>query len=398
MKTLFICQEYNLNVPRSERVRALLKIWNDDLFQVLFFDNGSTDLSADRDHVLNLSWWDKVTLFRDFSNSRSSHIFVNKLVGFFCRIYESFVKMDKWEKYQDAIIRHVLRHRFDQVVISVAPFSNLLLCWKLRHFGFEGRIFLDIGDPLANNPALNKGKIKNLASYENTGIGCSDGLIVTNHGTSNYYYNQYNYAGKIFVLPNGFWTSDYSFPARSCCEYNEIKAIYAGALYENLRPIGPLLEVVKGLSDKMNLTLISNHQRDIDVSNIRFLPRMKADQLFNYYYEANLLIYIDNKSGIQTSSKLFELLSLGKPILFLYTFESENYLFAREFSWVFMVRNEVNEIRDCILNQLYRQKLDYLPLYDQIENKTWQEVAKVYRMVLTQPNEINYNTEGYNTV
>ena len=62
---------------------------------------------------------------------------------------------------------------------------------------------LDIGDPLADNPALDIHNRGWPYKYEAEGIQHADGLIVTNQYTKNYYLKQYNYSGQIAIIPNG---------------------------------------------------------------------------------------------------------------------------------------------------------------------------------------------------
>ena len=380
MKSLFICQEFKLNVPRSERVRAIAGSSGCENNVILYFDNCSKEPNLLSNHliVLHIGLFSKYTLFRDFCKKRSRFFLVNKFLGLVEKICNTSIKLDKWEFYHHQIVKSVVKGNFEQIIISVAPFSNLILCSEIRKGGYRGKLVLDIGDPLADNPALDIHNRVDLYKYEAEGIQHADGLIVTNQYTKNYYLKQYNYSGQIAIIPNGYWPSSGSFPLKLYLSYKRISAIYAGALYEKLRPIKPLLNVIKSYYDDMELVLISNHRPDFDANNIKYFPRMNHDELQGFYKRANLLVYIDNTTGIQTSSKLFELLSLGKPILFLYNFESENYLKAQKYPWVHFIRNEEIAISNFLTRDLLGKNIEYQPDYVDVKKYAWSETRTAY--------------------
>lgn len=361
-------------------MRAIAGSSGSDQNAILYFDNGSQASYSVSNNliVLQIDLFFKYTLFRDFCNKRSQFFLVNKFLGFVEKILTTSVKMDKWEIYHQQIVKSVLKENFEQIIISIAPFSNLKLCSEIRKGGYQGKIVLDIGDPLAGNLALDTNNQADLHKYEAEGLRYADSLLVTNQNTRNYYQTRYHFNGEVVVIPNGYWPYSSSFPFKINLTFEKISAIYAGALYEKLRPIRPLLNAIKSYPVDMELVLISNHRPELNAKNIKYYPRMNQVELQHYYEQANLLVYIDNAIGIQTSSKLFELLSLGKPILFLYSFQSENYLEAQKYSWVHFIRNEESAITNFLTRDLLGKHFEYQPDYSNVKIYSWGETKNAY--------------------
>ena len=321
MKILFICQEYQLNLPRSVRVKALCGYKSDHEVHVMHFISSSSDVDQRYTLPLNVPAFLKYTVFRDFCNTRSHVYLIDKMIGVLIRILLQFIKVDKWELLQKQILNKLDEHPFSHIIISVAPFSNYQLAQKIRAKGCTARLILDIGDPLSNNPALDKGMKVDLGQYESGGISAADSLMVTNKNTAAYFRDNFSFTKSISVLPNGFATSDRMFPSEVAIKFDVVRAIYAGAIYESLRPINPLLRVFNKMSPKAQIQVVSNLEPEITGENIKWMSRLPQNELVTHYEKSNLLIYIDNNRGIQTSSKIYELLALGLPILFVYTFE-----------------------------------------------------------------------------
>lgn len=385
MKILFICQELKLNVPRSIRVSELIKHGESNKVTTLFFDDraGEHDEGLFRRVSLTFGHFVKFVFFRDFFAKRTKYRIINKLVGAVNLFYKRFNILDNWTLSHSRIIDYIMRSDFDVVSVSIAPFSNFLLVEKLRKHGFKGQIALDIGDPLSYNSALNLSVEGVLKKIESTNIQLADKLIVTNSGTQNLYREVFNFRKPIAVLPNGFTRSELFYPDKITFSFEQkLVLVYAGAVYQNLRPIDPLLTVISECPDKVEITVIAAHKPNIESDNINWRGRMSNVELLGHYQTANTLVYIDNTSGIQTSSKIFELLALGKPILFLYSFESENYQFAKNFPWVIFIPNDETSILEFFKTADTLKPWDLIPDYAKLKSFEWENTAKNYFVFL----------------
>lgn len=381
MKILFICQELKLNVPRSIRVSELIRHGGSNKVTALFFDDhaGEHGEGPFRRVSLTFGHFVKFVFFRDFFDKRTKYSIINKLVGAVNLFYKRFNILDNWTLSHSKIIEYIMRYDFDVVSVSIAPFSNFLLVEKLRKHGFIGQIALDIGDPLSYNSALNLSVEGVLKKIESTNIQLADKLIVTNLGTQKLYRDVFNYRKPIAVLPNGFSGSVLFYPDKITFSFEQkLVLVYAGAVYQNLRPIDPLLTVISECPEKVEITVIAAHKPNIEADNIKWRGRMSNAELLGHYQTANTLVYIDNTSGIQTSSKIFELLALGKPILFLYSFESENYQFAKNFPWVIFIHNDETSILDFFKTADTLKPWELIPDYSKLKSFEWENMAKNY--------------------
>lgn len=366
-----------MNVPRSSRVQALYRYAAGNEVSLLYFDNTATNFQMSG-IAIKIPDFYRFTLFRDFCKSRSKYFLINKIVGLLVRLISQFIKVDKWEVLRQNILRSIDINEYTHIVISVAPFSNYSLSTKLKSAGFSGKVILDIGDPLSYNAALDAGLKVNLTDYETSGISAADALIVTNYKTASYFKDNLKFRKNVLVLPNGFHNNGNMFPQAVNINYDIIKGVYAGALYETLRPINPLLKAFQRLGDMAEVNVISSQMPSVKSDNIKWTERVSQEALIDYYNSANLLLYIDNNAGIQTSSKIFELIALGKPVLFLYNFESENFIFAKNFPWVHFVLNDEECIYLHLIEKLVRKTVNYSPDYRMVKKYEWKESGKIY--------------------
>ncbi len=187
MKILFICQEFQLNLPRSSRVKALCERKANHEVHVMHFKSSDSDIDRVSAMPLSVPIFLKYTVFRDFCDTRSQVYLIDKMVGVLVRILLNFIKVDKWEWLQNQILNKLDEHQFSHIIISVAPFSNYLLAQKIRSRGGSAKLILDIGDPLSNNPGLDKGIKVDLDRYEWEGISAADSLVVTNNNTAAFF-------------------------------------------------------------------------------------------------------------------------------------------------------------------------------------------------------------------
>ncbi|MBK8851340.1 MAG: hypothetical protein IPN73_14505 [Saprospiraceae bacterium] len=381
MKILFICQELKLNVPRSIRVSELISRGTTNKVTVLYFDDHAYENNDGQFRKVSLTFGNfmKFVFFRDFYKKRTNYTVINKLVGAVNLFYDRFNLLDNWTLSHSKIVEYLKKTDFDAISISIAPFSNFLLVPKLRKAGYKGQIVLDIGDPLSYNSALNISRDGVLKKTELSSIQLANKLIVTNSGTQKLYRDDFNFSKPIEVLPNGFTVNELFYPPKITFSFNQkLELVYAGAVYQTLRPIDPLLAAIKECSEDVEIVVIAAHKPNIEADNIKWHGRMSSAELIDYYRKANILIYIDNITGIQTSSKIFELLALGKPILFLYSFESENYLFAKNFPWVIFINNDEESIKAFFQSADTIKPLELIPDYTKLKTFEWDNMAKKY--------------------
>ncbi|MBK8698715.1 MAG: hypothetical protein IPN29_03945 [Saprospiraceae bacterium] len=381
MKVLFIAQSFDEGVPRNIRIREMFPFTGPMEIELLCFNgrHPRINMNTITIHRKDLTWFSSWFLHRDFSGKISANFIFRKFTGAVNRLYKMVNPLENWKWEQKQIVDFIHDGDFPIVVLMVAPFSNFMLADAIKNMGYCGKLVLDIGDPLYKNSAMPGAEDLIYQQIERKGLEASDALIVTNLATLDFYRNTFGYLNAIEVIPNGYKPFGNSGSDDIHFDFTAIKAIYAGAIYPKLRPVDPLLEAIQALQDqKVKLSLFSTGVKVPLCPSIFYSERVSSEELAISYDEANLLVYIDNNYGIQSSSKIYELLSLQKPILFLYTYESDNYRYCTQFPWVDFVRNEAGAIRSKLLSILGTKGNYSAANLDILAEYTWQNTARHY--------------------
>lgn len=294
-------------------------------------------------------------------------------------------------KLKREISKLVLKNDYKFVVSFVGPFSFLLIGSNIKRLKIKN--FVDLGDPLTFNSAMQNGLIRNflIDVYEKKTFKNIDTLIVTNNFTKQYYIEKYSSVfneNNIHIIPQGTDIPIQSTYIVKRCPKN-LKFIYAGQFYEKLRDPQFLFKTFRKLSDKaVVLTIygsisLRHFSDDIldNMTNIKFCGKITHEQLIKKYQINDVLVFIDNAFGIQQSGKIYELIVMKKPILFIYTNKkSESFNIIKGYKAVEYAFNDACSIEDAI-NRLIKnyQNYDYDYDYSQI---TWDYRAIVYKKAL----------------
>lgn len=287
--------------------------------------------------------------------------------------------------------RLTLKHNYKFIISFVGVLSFLLLGKTIKNLNI--RYIVDLGDPLTYNSANQKGCIGNflINKYEEKMFKYIDILIVTNNFTMKYYINKYGsiFSNKnVFVIPQG---TDILVKHRKIKKNNQnnFGLIYAGQFYEKLRDPNSLFEAVKSLMHlNINLDIyggisLKHFSDDIlnNETNIKYNGKISHDNLIKEYEISDVLVFIDNAYGIQQSGKIFELMAMKKPILFIYSNErSESFDITMGYDAIEYSINDVNSIKKAI-NKLKANYHNYKFNYDYTAI-TWDNRAEKYKNIL----------------
>ena len=240
----------------------------------------------------------------------------------------------------------------DFIICSMIPFSAGMMASELiqRPEWKHSKLVLDIGDPLAHN-AIKTKATKKAMKYENHILQSSELVVVTNVLTAEHYNKTYNIPiSKIQVIPQGVDLERFTNKKEIQKERNKIEFMYAGALYKNLRDPSNLFDVISRaeFNPKLEFTFFSevdNFIQNKTIKNINIKERVTQSELILSYQKADVLLIIDNAYGMQTSGKIYELLSFEKPILLIYSnIESLVYQEIKNFSNVYTCLNSKKEL------------------------------------------------------
>lgn len=304
-----------------------------------------------------------------------------QIARIFNKIVQSKSQHDIWDLQVSKAMKYIesINDEFDTLVLSIWPFSSYDLSSKLKEkYRDNIRIILDIGDPLAFNAASAYDGL-DVEAYERRALEGANALIVTNEATKLEFKDRYNLDCPIEVVPQGFDPLLFTRVKKSTTSKKSISIIYAGALYSELRPIQPFVEgMLDCKDDSINLT-ICGVSTGSNSNRITYLPRMSQEELVKYYHGSDILLFIDNSYGVQTPGKIYELLAIGKPILFLYKFESETYHIAKKFDQIIFVKNETDSIAH-ILDSIDDLLMSLSSNYP--DKHTWEQRAIKYKKAL----------------
>lgn len=253
---------------------------------------------------------------------------------------------------------------FEIVVASAFPFSTLAVSKKIKQSYPSIKFLYDIGDPFYGN--AKNGFIRNYFAkkYENYYLRFIDKLIVTNELTKKHYSETYGKSlteNNIAVIEQGI-KSDFIKnieTAFSLKEKKEITLTYAGQLYIKLREPFALYEAIKksNLTKKQStlyLLMLGSYNKyfikiQIAPIHIKYLGAVNQMEVFDIYLKSDIIVFIDNAFGMQTPGKIFELIAVGKPILFISNnLGSPASQIAKQFNHIFYSENNPNSIITCI--------------------------------------------------
>ncbi len=263
-------------------------------------------------------------------------------------------------------------------VVVVSPFTNYLLVpWLKKEFN-KARIVLDIGDPLYLNSARDNSDDYS-KGVEKKAVTVADAILVTNHPTKQFFTDMYNVPANIIsVVPQGVDVELIAAAKPADRKPTPHTLAYAGRFYKGLRWPAALFEALSGQST-YTLHLYGNGWGKPE-TNVVEHPKMPQDELFKQLHSHELLVFIDNDKGIQTSGKIYELLAFGKPLLFIKGSErSEAEDLAAQHKHVIFTENEPDAIRKALKEYEQRGVAENT---EPLMEYSWKARAELYKKAL----------------
>lgn len=249
------------------------------------------------------------------------------------------------------IIKSLLRSKkYDIIIVSVVPWTYYSLIPFLRK---NAPVILDVSDPLYKNAVIDNVQIgfERCKLLEQRVFNLVDKIIVMSEPLLELYATELNVEREKmrFVPPpiskkNVYKKDKYIYEFEN---QDVIKLLYAGTIYPGFRDENELVKAIKG-ENKFSLEIISRINKN-SLLNIKYSNWLPKEELFLQYDSSDILVFIDNFYGYQVPSKIFELLALQKPILFIYD-ERNLYLYniLKNQKGIFLVKNKASNIRQVI--------------------------------------------------
>jgi len=274
----------------------------------------------------------------------------------------------------------------DIIIASIVPFSNADFAYYLKGKYYQNaKVILDIGDPFVNNAASFSRDTERMVKYESGIARKADAIVVTNNPTKNHYLEYGIRLDRIKVIPQGALIPQGNIIARKATD--EIRMVYAGTFYPKLRESKFFVKAVNHLNISYFKIRFFGPEKNIGFRNtysdITFSPRIAQSRLYDEYAKADLLLYFDNAYGIQTSGKIYELLAIKKPILFIYS--NEESVVRKEliaYENVFFVRNTSKDL--ILALSTIREKINSLLCNYNVQDFSWENRSESFADLIGQ--------------
>lgn len=386
-KLLFFLRGYNLNAPHEIRMRYIIKhLSNDYDIDVLTFrypgDNSYEFVN--NMYILEYSFFSKI-IYRDIFFpvlNKVIYKYFFKTINYIAKkiIFPDFLALEK-NKILNKILSLHSKSKYSCIIGAAYPFTVFEIGKLLKIEMPDINWVLDMGDPFAKNSALClKGtKYIKASKYEENNLQYADGIVVTNSNTVLALQEQYKSlkSTKFFVIPQAVEILKVKNDIKK--ENSDIiRLIYAGIFYKNLREPFKLFSAMSFLGENFILDIYGQKNVYNDLSsNIKFNGSVKNELIFSEYENSDILVFIDNAYGVQTSGKIYELVSMKRPILFIYdNLDSPLKLLLSTYNFVFFTKNNTKDII-LTVNNIINDDSQLIYNYD-LESISWSNRAILY--------------------
>jgi glycosyltransferase involved in cell wall biosynthesis len=258
----------------------------------------------------------------------------------------------------------IKRHLFDlvgkiqpeTVIISTAPFTLMLLAGPLKRRFPEIRVVVDTGDPFRGDSSSYSRRLLHrlfAGKLERKCLTSTDLLVVPTAILKKHYLNSYEgiiAERKVQIVEIGISDIFNHIPNGRTDRNPPIRIVNAGRFYKSLRDPSELYRAVCQFPvGEVVLKVFGNIQDKYKppASDPRFFTggAISSEQLAHEYEQSDLVIFLDNARGVQVPGKLYELLSVNRPVLYIYRDSAApSYDLVKGQDGVVMVQNNHRDI------------------------------------------------------
>uniref|UniRef100_UPI004048E17F hypothetical protein n=1 Tax=Algoriphagus sp. TaxID=1872435 RepID=UPI004048E17F len=363
---LLICDEFFQDNAGTHRQRRWANNYLSHFDKLYIFHRTSQFYTS-------ISEVNKETVVKPVSHTKATtstswfHVFFRYLKHFF--LLEFF--LPSFLVFYIRLVKFILTNRgIFYTHISSPPFPFVFFTTILiKKIFFFKKIFIhvDMRDPWAFHKSL--GGIQVVKKYlEKKSLENAD-LVTT---VSEYLRNEFNISYKInsetiYNVATHFDNFDFNIQ-NSLFVNKNIKILYTGTIpynFYDLKLIADLIVSSKNVNEinfewyfvgECNLLLKELETRNIDLSNIFFLPRKNQADLLELFKKTNILLFFGHKFPGYLTTKLFEYFSIGKHILPLLVKENSD-----AYSLIKSICGTCPEIIDESHLKFYLKDLNKLP-------------------------------------
>ncbi len=244
----------------------------------------------------------------------------------------------------------------DTVILSTAPFTLMLLSGPLKRRFPQMKVVIDTGDPFHGDSSSYSRRLMHrlfARRVEGRGLASADLLVVPTGILKNHYlacYGSVITENMIRVVENGISEVFMKIPDGRSDRSAPFRMVYAGRFYRKMRDPSALYAAVKLFSaGEVIMKVFGNIQGKYlpPASDPRFITggAVPAEELALEYGQADLVIYLDNAYGVQVPGKVYEVLAVNRPVLYIcHDTRSPSYGLVSGQDGIITVRNDHREI------------------------------------------------------
>ena len=386
-KVLFFASSFTKDVPRGLRFQKIVKYLekNYDIYILAFnYNLAQKKSSAYTLHTIEHNILSKVFNKNIFFPNLAGTI-RGKLLGVITYLLSKFLFPDAMIIEKEKIIKEIIalhkKYDFEFIVNVAMPYTSFIIGKELKERGLKFKLIVDIGDPFAENSARDfSRKVKEkVESYEEDTLSYADALVVTNTITKRMYKEKYPKLSEkeIAVIPQG--TDNVIYVNKNSKSNNSIfTLVYAGIFYPKLREPYALFNAIAQWEEECILNIYGMQNiYNLENNKIHFKGRVSHKKVIDAYKNADILVFIDNAFGLQSSGKIFELLAMQKPILFISDHPSSpTKELMGEHNFVFFTKNSPENIEQALQN-IKENRKEFVFDFD-INSVNWKQRAEAY--------------------
>lgn len=388
-KILIISNSFLGNNPRGIRARNISE-----------YLKASSDL-----HILAFDYYINKEIEKNFKLHKLKHSLIYRLLQkdiFFPKLKNTlrrkiitiisifirkFIFPDDLIIEKNKIIKKTLslhkKYNFDIIIGLAQPFSMYYIGNEIKKHDPNIKWVLDIGDPFFNNAIKQNYKPKKIKNYEEKSLLNTDLIILTNKYTMDNYIKTFPILKekRFGIIPQGANLINLKNKKNKKILIDKINLIYAGIFYPKLREPHELFKAIKHKKNiYLNIFGAPNIYKNLD-NRISFKGRVSNAKVLEEYQNSDILIFIDNATGFQTSGKIYELLAIRKPILFIYENDnSPTKEILQNYNFIVFTKNNYNDIINGI-NKIITNSDKFIYNFN-INEVSWETRANNYKELL----------------
>ena len=363
-QVVFLCPTYDFASPRNIRTKHIAQYLKENYrISIVCFNSNVEDITVTEEDNISIVRLPYTWMSRFITNRQFGHFQPAGILRVLCRsisfvINRFWLFPDPWMAEKKRMLQAFSRIKLvpDVLVASVMPFSMALVAIEYRQSLSKDanlKLVFDIGDPLSHNIIpIKKRTRKALMKLEQRILNESNHTVLTNENTANHYRDTFGVSrDRVSVIPQGANVASDTSVKYSLSKKSQYSLRYAGTFIESVRDPRPLITTLAAPNAIFKLTVCGTIDPQFinGNSHVDFCGWLSHSQMTGFYQQADCLLFIDNDKSLQTSGKIYELLAVRRPILFIYSDKNSTVKASCDhFNHILFVLNEEHAIQAAL--------------------------------------------------